>query len=214
MRLVLSMMIFGLFLTSCGPISISRSFVDEMDDQGDEYLVAGKNFDVLPGDSGAHPYQKEDMMSRTPDRHEDYPEWSERQRIRKELTQKLSALSEEQQIWFRRNEHLFANDSQKLYFLGLSQSERDDYLVSIHSKKISSTTKRAPASKFRYSPRASREVFMGMPKDQVVNLWGQPHRVDVAGDPRYENERWTFYENGQRKYIYFAKGRVEGWVTE
>jgi hypothetical protein len=185
-----------------------------MDTPESEYMVAGKNFDVTPGDTGSHPYQRKEMMSRTPDRDEDYPEWSEKRKIQKELRSKISGLNEEQQRWFRRNEHLFGSDSQKVYFLGLSQAERDEYLDSIHAKKLSQGAVRKPASKFRYSPRASREIFLGMPKSQVTSLWGQPHRVDVAGDPRYENERWTFYENGQRKFIYFTKGRVEGWVTE
>jgi hypothetical protein len=205
----------NVFLASCGPISVNRSFVDEMDKEEPEYLIAGKNFEVTPGDSGSHPYQHGEMMERTPERAEDYPEWSERQKIKKELNTKLSSLNEEQQNWFRRNEDLFGTDSQKIYFLGLSQSERDEYLDTLHTKNLRKSPRgRAPASRFRYSPRANREVYMGMGKTQVSSLWGKPHRVDVAGDPRYENERWTFYENGRRKFIYFAQGRVEGWATE
>lgn len=209
------LVLVNLFLMSCGPISVNRSYVDEMDDRGKEYLVAGQNFDAIPGDTGNHPYAREDMMKRTPSRHEDYPEWSEEQKIQKELNKKISKLSEEQKLWFNRNEHLLGTDSQKIYFLSLSHADREEYLSTISSKRIRGHSgRRRPASNFRYSPRANREVYLGMGKDEVSGLWGNPHKVDVAGNPRLENERWTFYENGRKKYIYFAQGRVEGWVTE
>lgn len=57
-------------------------------------------------------------------------------------------------------------------------------------------------------------VEMGMTKDQVIHKWGQPSNVEVAGHPRNENERWSFHVAGKVRQIYFASGRVEGWVLE
>ena len=45
----------------------------------------------------------------------------------------------------------------------------------------------------------------------VVKSWGNPSKVDVAGDPKNQNERWTFYEKNKVKRVYFEKGLVNGW---
>ena len=203
-----------LSIVSCAPISLNRSYVDEMQEHEDQGIfVAGKTFETVPGDSGDQSYQRDEMLKRTPFKEEDSPEWSEKQKIEKELKYKVSRLGETQKIWFKRNQHLFENDSQRLYFLSLDGKEREEYLASITSK-IVKTSRRSPASFLRYSPRGTRAVAVGMAKSEVSKIWGNPHRVDVAGDPNYENERWTFYEGRQKRYVYFESGRVEGWVTE
>ena len=58
---------------------------------------------------------------------------------------------------------------------------------------------------------ASDDVTLGMRKDDVMRNWGRPDRMDVAGDPRLENERWAYRREGYTSYIYFESGRVEGW---
>ena len=51
----------------------------------------------------------------------------------------------------------------------------------------------------------------GMSKSDVMNNWGEPRRVEIAGNPSFENERWLYSVNGATKYIYFESGRVQGW---
>ena len=203
-------------LWSCAPISINRSFVDAMDDEQAEYMVPGKNFEVTPGDSGKDEYSLADMRRRTPRTQEQSFAWSEEQKLEKELDRKVSKLSPEQRDWFMKNEELFANDSQKIYYLGLSPRERQEYLEHRTGSRlgVKSSKGRSVASIMRFSPRQGRTVSMGMDKSQVVSSWGNPHRIDVAGDASLENERWTFYEAGRKKFVYFTKGKVEGWVTE
>jgi hypothetical protein len=50
-----------------------------------------------------------------------------------------------------------------------------------------------------------------MSKTQVLQSWGEPARVDIAGNPSNENERWLYSMNGASKYIYFEAGEVQGW---
>ncbi len=210
----LGFFVMFLIFQACGPISINRSFLDEMENPGDQYLVPGEHFSRISGDSGKAAYPESKMFERTPDKENVYPEMTERQRVKAELDSKLSVLTPKQRNWFDENEKLFQNDSQKIYFLGLADSERDEYLANLTGKYIGQESRRAPSSFSKYSPRSSREVVLGMDKGQVIQLWGNPHQVDVAGNPRLENERWTFYEQGVRKYVYFAQGKVEGWVLE
>ena len=50
-----------------------------------------------------------------------------------------------------------------------------------------------------------------MNKTQVLTTLGQPQRVEIAGNPRFENVRWLYAEQGSPKYIYFESGLVGGW---
>ena len=59
-----------------------------------------------------------------------------------------------------------------------------------------------------------RGIQIGMSKTQVEQLWGRPVNIEVAGDPRYENERWSFYHQGKMNYVYFESGEVQGWSLE
>lgn len=211
----LNLLILLQALVGCGPIMFDRSFLGEMNEGQEEPLFSpGNTFQTVSGDTGQIGMTEEQRAKRTPEYDEMNPEYRERVRIQKELHKKLSKLSPEQQVWFDRHRDLFESDSQKVYFLSLSESEREEYLYSLYSNKRQVNNSRKPASYFKYSPRDSRIIARGMLKEDVVTKWGNPHRVDIAGDPRLENERWTFFEAGERRVVYFERGRVDGWVTE
>ena len=57
-------------------------------------------------------------------------------------------------------------------------------------------------------------LSMGMSKDEVMRRWGQPMRIEHAGNPRLENERWLYRVAGQDRQVYFASGRVDGWIID
>lgn len=65
------------------------------------------------------------------------------------------------------------------------------------------------------------DIAVGMSQKAVVQSWGDPDIVEVAGDPVYGNERWRYskYESGdegfnkQTRVVYFESGRVVGWET-
>jgi hypothetical protein len=65
-----------------------------------------------------------------------------------------------------------------------------------------------PAEAFR---ARNDEVAIGMRKPDVLDSLGKPLRVEIAGNPRHENERWLYRLNGAPKYIYFEAGEVQGW---
>lgn len=58
------------------------------------------------------------------------------------------------------------------------------------------------------------DIYYGMGKSDVIRAWGKPARVEIAGHPSYENERWSFYEGGEVKQVYFESGRVQGWALD
>lgn len=78
-------------------------------------------------------------------------------------------------------------------------------------------------------PMADREIKntnyslrIGMEKNRVKRSLGSPQQVEVAGNPKYENERWIYetkvptldgyYE--EKQVIYFEGGNVVGWENQ
>ena len=66
------------------------------------------------------------------------------------------------------------------------------------------------------------DLRLGMPARSVESSLGQPNQVEVAGNPKYGNERWTYERafptsNGyysEKKVIYFEAGSVVGWESQ
>ncbi len=65
----------------------------------------------------------------------------------------------------------------------------------------------------------SNDIALGMSQKAVMQSWGDPDAVEVAGNPIYGYERWRFnrYVSGGEGYqkemriVYFEGGQVVGW---
>lgn len=65
-------------------------------------------------------------------------------------------------------------------------------------------------------------LHLGMGKSRVQNTLGQPSVIEVAGNPKYENERWVYERSvptlkgyyKEKRVIYFEGGNVVGWESE
>lgn len=207
-------------LSGCAEMYENRSFVKEMDHETDGIFVAGRDFNVVPGDGpGAYRSERE-IQKRTPPSGLNEEQRTEFRSIQRELSKKEANLSpREYQDWqqIRRN---FESPSQQIYYLNLSRGEKREYLSTNFNAEDLPTHLRRNRRKRGNSraiasidPRgyADKEIIMGMRKTEVEGLWGRPARVDVAGNPTFQNERWSFYENGRMKQVFFEGGRVQGW---
>lgn len=71
-------------------------------------------------------------------------------------------------------------------------------------------------------PSGSDHLHLGMAKNGVQRSLGIPTQVEVAGNPKYENERWIYETQvptlegyySERRVIYFENGTVVGWESE
>lgn len=69
--------------------------------------------------------------------------------------------------------------------------------------------------------KTTRDDIIGLPKQRVAVKFGFPDHVEIAGNPKYENERWVYQrsiptEEGsypQTQVIYFESGHVVGWES-
>ncbi len=221
-----------LTLTSCAQMLTSRTFIDEMDHDDGSYWVPGQDFQVTAGDSGEAYRSQQDIYRRTPTMGATKRTYEEEESIRRELIRRENALNEREFSQYREAQGYFTTDSERIYYLSLSPYEREVYLQTKDGAAADSySSGRAPASigGVNYPkahqmntldliaptvPQYGPEINVGMAKDQVLEMWGRPARVDVAGDPRYQNERWSFYHNGQMRTVYFENGQVQGWAMQ
>ena len=193
-----------------------RSFFAEMERESDGFYNPGKDFQVVSGDTGEVGRSREEIKLRTPSSERAKQMNAETLSLAEELRTKEENLflssNESLKERYNLDKKFLQTDSDKLYYLSLTQPERDTY---IESKKLD--LKEDLEQKTRMVERRSihsSELFLGMNKEEVVKMWGKPARVEIAGNPSHQNERWSFLEDGSVKQVYFEGGRVQGWALD
>ena len=206
----LLILFFLLALTSCAMYE-HRDFEAQMDPMrvDDPMFMPGSDFAVVPGDEGRYYRSSSEIRGRTPAT----KRLMEKERYANSLKRELVGLENkiddaEYQEYLKIRDRL-GSDSEKIYFLGLTPRQRQEYLAirRIEAPKYYTVRESAMAS-------FQSEIIMGMGKNDVLRSWGEPDRKDYAGDPRYQNERWAYSRNGKVKYIYFEGGFVGGWTEQ
>lgn len=211
-----------LSLSSCAQLIEGRSFISEMDKETDLFLVPGRDFRTVSGDSGKMYRSDHEIMERTPANYRSKEEYLQQKSLLNELTWRENQLSEQERIRYQQVAGYLPTESEKIYFLSLSPYEREDYLNARGAYPSEQAQEmghmgRSPASVLSYSSYGESQstgIALGMNKDRVMDVYGHPTRVDVAGNPRLENERWAFIENGRVRYVYFEGGVVQGWAMD
>jgi hypothetical protein len=201
-NLVFLILIMG--LSSCSQFMTHRDYVAEMERDDSSFFNPRVDFPVVAGDTGRDWESTSDRKNRTPASVDEIQDNKSRRYLTQELRKLEGQQSDNALEQYEKNKHHFKTTSEKIYFLKLSQFERKDYLASRGFIKEETSPRQI------FAMRDSK-VASGMSKSQVMENWGEPNRVEVAGNPSYENERWLYSVNGATKYIYFESGVVRGW---
>lgn len=201
--------------SGCAAFLEERSYIDEMDRDSDGFFVAGRDFPVMNGDTGEAFRSREEIQKRTPASKRSKARESERLSLESELRDKLAEQDEEVLRVYNRDSQYLESDSERLYYLSMSGRERTEYInTKIQDMSDDETLKKNSREFLKRRSVRTQEIAEGMSKDDVMNLWGKPTKVEVAGHPKFENERWSFAEGGQVKRIYFEGGKVQGWSLD
>jgi hypothetical protein len=198
--------------SSCSMMLPERSFIDEMDRNNDSFFNPGRDFPVVGGDTGEIGRSREEVQARTPASARSKRLRSESDSLGQELIEKESKLDEDEMATYSRDKKFLQTDSDKLYYLSLSPYDRRSYINTMKSDlKADMDYKKNMMAKRSIH---SSELFLGMAKSEVVEVWGKPARVEIAGNPSNQNERWSFLEDGSVKQVYFEGGKVQGWALD
>lgn len=215
-----------LFITqSCAMLFPHRSFQEEMDRESDGLWIPGRDFEISAGDAGEIYRDRREIMRRTPATAYETKQMKEEVALRSELARHENRLSEKQYKQYMRDRDDLNSVTEKIYYLRLPASERAAYMTTKRNSYSQNSraygVSRGPASARpvdydTYNPvniwNIDKEIQQGMSKSDVRRLLGGPDRVDVAGNPSYENERWVYRSSGKVNYVYFESGQVSGWV--
>lgn len=198
--------------TGCSGFLPDRSFIEEMNRESDPFLRAGKDFPVVSGDTGEAYRSRDEIEKRTPPSERTNKKRREQESIKQELEQLEADLPEEFLEQYTKDKKYLPRDSEKLYYLNLSMPERSSY-INVRKQDMQDDQGKGQDFIQKHSIHNS-ELYLGMLKTQVIQLWGKPSRVEIAGNPRNQNERWLFIEDGNKKQIYFESGKVQGWALD
>lgn len=213
-------------LTSCAGMYTGRSYIDEMDRDSDGAWVAGRDFPTVAGDSGEAYRGNDEILRRTPASAFAKEQTQAERSINNELKQKISTLDEATYAQFLKDKKVLTSPSEQIYYLGLTPYEKVEYVRLKDAGGVDKTVKPyaylsnyknesdLSLRSFYQSRYEERALKMGMKKQDVLASWGEPQNVDYAGDPRYENERWSFREQGKVHRVYFENGVVHGWAVD
>lgn len=201
-----------LFLsTGCSQLMTNRTYLSEMEYDDTPFYNPSHDFPVMAGDTGRRGRSLEDYAPATPRSREERYESETRLTLRQELRQLEDRQNQDSLEFYEAHKHKLVTVSERIYFLKLPTHERSDYLSSrglLEAGRQEREAGRMPASHFGVRPPS---LNLGMTKTDVLESWGKPSRVEVAGNPMYENERWAYSVQGGPKYIYFESGSVQGW---
>jgi hypothetical protein len=208
-RLVTSAFL-SLVISGCAGMGSGRNFLTDSpqgdSSEGGSFFSPQDDFPVMAGDSAkSWGFEDEQGSGRSSmGRERDRTTYA----LERELVGLEDSQSESNLAFYNLHKNKFNSTSEKIYFLKLPKGERTPYLI---SKGIIKQKKHQYNERIRAQAIRHADVMMGMSKNDVVDSWGRPVRVEVAGNPSYENERWAYNVNGATKYIYFESGKVGGW---
>ncbi len=202
------LLVLTLPLAACSLVP-NRSYLAEMEDDDSAFFQPREDFPVVPGDSGRSWRTQKDWQRRTPASETSRLREREEESLENELAKLESAQSEGAANHYQQYRAKLGSTSERIYFLQLkSKTDREEYLS---SRGMLTETAVMP---FEHQwATAQGELLLGMSKTDVEESWGRPDRVDFAGNPTYENERWMYRRDGAAKYIFFESGRVGGWSS-
>jgi hypothetical protein len=194
-------------MTACSQFLTHRDYLSEMEQDDSKFYSPNRDFPVMAGDTGRTEESRSERRRRTPASAEQLQNERGTYSLNNELKQLENKLSESSFELYDQHKDKLVTTSEKIYFLKLPSRERKDYLI---SRGFLTEQK---ATNYREKMYANRQssIILGMSKSDVMNNFGKPNRVEVAGNPSFENERWVYKVNGASKYIYFESGQVGGW---
>ena len=202
-----------LFLSIVGGCSLldTRSFFEEMNEETDGLFVPGEHFSVAIGDK-ERPYRNAaDIRKRTPLFKRERKKIVWQRSLENELHNKEKALNEREYERYMDSIPYLGHVSEKIYYLNLSSRERRKYIKNKRFREQEYKKRKSGISLLTMREFGRSDIRPGMDKRAVLERWGRPVRVDIAGDPARQNERWSFYHSGRWRQIYFEGGLVRGW---
>lgn len=195
-----------MFLTSCSGLLPHRTFLEEMEYEDESFLEAGVDFPILDGDTGRTWRSKSEWRHRIPASKMEIEKRATAGMLSDELEELENSLSDEENDFYQTYKHKFPTQTEKIYFLQLGSMEKRYYLQS--KGLLEYQTNYASVAS---DSNSTETLAQGMSKKEVKNILGTPTKVEVDGNPWFQNEKWLYEAPEKTHFVYFQAGRVEYW---
>ncbi len=197
MKRISLMFFIAVFAQSCITMDRSRS-------SG----YTGNSLNNEQDDTG-EPYDEREVRNLSPEERELYEDRMLLSRLEKAIT------TSEERAQYNRYKSTLESDKERLEFLALENYNSKERYLS--SKGYTATPNRHPRDVA--SLIEQNDVAVGMGRQAVLESWGDPAQVEVAGRRENGNERWIYKEyistpegfQEEHRVLYFENGRLVGW---
>ncbi|MCT4640955.1 MAG: outer membrane protein assembly factor BamE [Bacteriovoracaceae bacterium] len=202
---------FLLIFSSCSLLDY-RDFDKEMDEfrSDDPMFVAGEDFEIASGDSSYVGRDYHTVINRTPPTARMQERIDYHSSITSELKELESGLTDQEYAYYKHIDHTFSSNSDRIYFLSLTESEKKSYLE-LHGHRSPSRPNYAAASRSIASTGFEASLRQGMSKEEVMQQLGSPVSTEIGGDLLYRTEVWSYAKNSMTQRVYFTDGSLSGW---
>lgn len=150
-----------------------------------------------------------EVRNLTPEEREQYEESTLLRRLEAVIT------TSEERAQYNRFKTTMESDRERIEFLTLDgYSARERYLTNKGYTEAPNRHPRDVASLIEQN-----DIAIGMGRKAVLESWGDPAQVEVAGRPENGNERWLYSEyvstpegyQEEKRVLYFQNGKLVGW---
>jgi hypothetical protein len=130
----------------------------------------------------------------------------------------LSIPSKRELVQYNKILPQFESSQEKIEFLSLANFEEKQ--IWIRESDILNRNKSAPSEVA--SIIEQNDISVGMTEEWVKQSWGDPDKVEFAGNPVFRNIRWKYIKQiptplgykQETKLVYFEGGKVVGWESD
>jgi hypothetical protein len=201
----ISFFLINFLFVGCSGLMTQRTFMDEMSYEDGEFFDPGADFPVVGGDSGRMWRSKAEWRRRLPATLDEKENRETKLLLKSELLELENSLSDYDLDFYDRYKKHFSSHSEKIYFLRLAPGDRRIYL---ESKGLIENQMKNSSN---HHENEDDSLQVGMLKKEVQVILGEPKKVEITGNPIFQNEKWHYSYQGKNHYVYFSAGRVETW---
>ena len=208
---MIKMIFVFLLIGGCSGFLLDRSYLKEMNRKSSGFFSPGRHYNIVSGDKRTS-RTMEEIKKRTPPSKREQEKIRHKKSLTKELVQKEKTLDIREYQRYRMALPYLQDISERIYYLDLPSHKRISYMKI--KRKQNRIQPNRGISLFEMREFNQKSIHLGMNKRDVLKNWGRPSRVDLAGDPGQENERWSFFKSNSIRHVYFENGVVQGWYVE
>lgn len=191
-------------LSACALMTREQDYTSVQDDEFAAYAAQKSGTSEALDELGYSPSKKLDE--------EEQDALSRRMRL-KRMERNVYTEKEREQYYNYRA--YLESDEERIAFLSLPSYEaRDRYAMQrgfyYRTNRFTPTVRDAVSR---------QDIILNMPKDAVMEAWGEPASIEVAGNKYYGNERWRYVDyvstpegfQKEERIVIFESGKVVGW---